>query len=192
MQIDAPDLAFGSDFHTWMWPETEKRGIRAIQDLHVEAINRALEGIPQEKARLHLCWCNYMGPHTHEQPLPDVLEPTLRANVAAINFEGANPAHAHEWEVFEDFRLPDDKVIIPGVIDSKSQVVENPRLVAQRIVQYARLVGQERVIAGVDCGFGTFVGVLMVHPKTAWLKLKSLAEGAAIATDLLAKARGGR
>ena len=186
LQIDAPDLAFLCDFHTWMWPEIESRGFRAIQELHVDAINLALDGIPSEKARLHLCWCNYMGPHMREHPLVDVLNVAQRANVAGINVEGANPAHAHEWEVFKDFQLPDDKVIIPGVIDSKSQVVENPRLVAQRILNYADLVGQERVIAGVDCGFGTFVGVLMVHPKTAWLKLKSLSEGAALATDMLA------
>src|SRR5262249_27774927 len=155
----------------------ERRGVRAIQELHVEAINRALDGIPRERARLHLCWANYMGPHTHDQPLADVLAPASRANVAAISFEAANPAHAHEWEVLADFRLPDGMVVIPGVIDTKTHVVEHPRAVAQRIAAYARLVGVENVIAGTDCGFATFVGYGTVHPHVAWLKLRSLAEG---------------
>jgi 5-methyltetrahydropteroyltriglutamate--homocysteine methyltransferase len=187
VQVDAPDLAMGADFHTWMRPEIDKRGFRGLQELHIEAINVALQGIPAEQARMHLCWCNYMGPHTNEFPLRDALEMAFKANVTGILFEGANPAHAHEWELFEDFRVPDGKVLVPGVIDSKSQVVENPRLVAQRILQYARLVGQEKVIAGVDCGFGTFVGVQAVHPKVAWMKMKSLADGAAIASDELAR-----
>jgi 5-methyltetrahydropteroyltriglutamate--homocysteine methyltransferase len=183
VQVDAPELAYCSDLHTWMWPEIEKRGVRNMQERYVEAINRALDGIPAEKARLHLCWANYMGPHTHDQPLRDVLEPALRANVAAINFEAANPAHAHEWALFEDFKVPDDKVMIPGVIDTKTQVVEHPRLVAQRISQFLNLLGREQVMAGTDCGFGTFVGLGSVHPKIAWLKLKSLVDGAAIASQ---------
>jgi 5-methyltetrahydropteroyltriglutamate--homocysteine methyltransferase len=187
LQIDAPDLAFGSDFHTWMWDQTEERGFPAIQELHIEAINVALQGVPREQVRLHLCWANYQGPHTHDQPLADVLRATFKANVGAVLFESANPAHAHEWETFKTLRVPDEIVLIPGVIDSKSQVVEHPRLVAQRIKQYAEVVGKERVIAGVDCGFGTFVGVLMVRPRIAWMKLKNLAEGAAIATDELAR-----
>lgn len=186
LQVDSPDLGFGADFHTWMWDEIESRGFAAIQALHVEALNVALEGIPVESVRMHLCWANYMGPHTHDLPLLEVLEPALKANVTAINFEGANPAHEHEWQVFEDFRLPDGKVIIPGVIDTKSQVVETPQLVAQRIARYANLVGKENVIAGTDCGFGTFVGLGTVHPKVAWLKVKALAEGAALASDELA------
>jgi 5-methyltetrahydropteroyltriglutamate--homocysteine methyltransferase len=188
VQIDAPDVPEIGDLHTWMWSETEKRGVRKIQELHVEAINVALQGVSPESARLHLCWANYQGPHTHDQPLREVLQTAIQVNAAAINFEAANPAHAHEWEIFEEFDLPDDKILIPGVIDTKSQVVENPRVVAQRIVRYAKLVGQERVIAGTDCGFGTFVGALMVHPKVALLKLRALAEGAAIATQELGTA----
>jgi len=188
VQLDAPDLGTCGNLQTWTRPEVDSRGIRWLQDLHVEAINVGLDGISPERARLHICWANYQGPHTHDLPLRDALAPALRANVAAISFEAANPAHAHEWEVFEDFELPDDKVIVPGVIDTKTQVVEHPRLIAQRIVQHAALVGQERVIAGTDCGFGTAVGAPMVHPKIAWMKLEALAQGAAMATEELAPA----
>jgi 5-methyltetrahydropteroyltriglutamate--homocysteine methyltransferase len=188
VQVDAPDLALGADFHTWMWPEIEKRGFDQLAELHADAINVALEGVPVEQARLHLCWANYMGPHTHDYPLRDVLRPTLRVNVAAVNFEAANPAHAHEWELFTDLKIPDGKVLIPGVIDTKTNVVEHPRAVAHRIVQYARIVGQENVIAGTDCGFGTFVGLGTVHPVVTWLKIKSLVEGAALASKELASA----
>lgn len=182
VQLDAPDLAFGADIHWWLSDVIEEKGLRWSQDVQVEAMNRALDTIPPEQVRLHLCWANYMGPHTHDQPLVDVLKPTLNANVGAISFEGANPAHAHEWEVFKTFDLPDDKIILPGVIDTKSQVVEHPRAVAQRIVQYANLVGKERVIASTDCGFGTFVGLGTVHPVVSWMKLNSLKEGAEIAS----------
>ncbi|MGH7964970.1 MAG: cobalamin-independent methionine synthase II family protein [Candidatus Binatia bacterium] len=182
VQIDGPDIASVSDLRSWMWDEVERRGVRAIQELHVEAINYAVSGIPPEKIRFHLCWANYMGPHTHDQPLREVLEPTLRARVGAISFEAANPAHAHEWEIFKEVRLPDGMIILPGVIDTKSQVVEHPRAVAQRIVQFAQLVGSENVIASTDCGFGSFVGAGIVHPKVAWLKLQSLVEGARLAS----------
>ena len=187
VQLDAPDLGTVGNLQTWTRPEVERRGGRWLQDLHVEAVNVGLEGISPESVRLHICWANYQGPHTHDMPLRDALEPALAANVAAISFEAANPAHAHEWEVFEDFDLPDGKVIVPGVIDTKTQVVEHPRLIAQRIVRYARLVGQENVIPGNDCGFGTAVGAPMVHPKIAWMKLEALAKGAAMATDELAR-----
>lgn len=190
VQVDAPDLALGADFHTWMWSEIERRGFEEVSLLHVEAINRALEGIDPDRARLHLCWANYFGPHTHDHPLPDVLKAALRANVGAINFEAANPAHAHEWERFGDeIAVPDGVVLIPGVIDTKTQVVEDPRVVAQRIEQWVRTVGQENVIAGTDCGFGTFVGIGTVHMEVAWMKLKALADGAALATERLAQAR---
>jgi 5-methyltetrahydropteroyltriglutamate--homocysteine methyltransferase len=166
--------------------------VDAITELYVDALNRALDGIPSDRARLHLCWANYMGPHTHDRPLRDVLRAAFRANVAGINFEAANPAHAHEWELFEDLKVPDDKVMIPGVIDTKSQVVENPRAVAHRIMQFVRILGQENVIAGTDCGFGTFVGLGTVHPKVTWLKLQALVEGAGIASDELSKTNVGR
>lgn len=187
LQIDGPDVASVSDLRTWMWAEVERRGVRAIQELHVDAINLAVAGIPPDKIRFHLCWANYMGPHTHDQPLREVLEPTLQARVGAISFEAANPAHAHEWEIFKEVRLPDGMIILPGVIDTKSQVVEHPRAVAQRIVQFAHLVGPENMIASTDCGFGSFVGAGIVHPKVAWLKLKSLVEGAVLASQELSK-----
>ena len=182
VQLDAPDLGYGADFQYWLSDVVEEKGLRWSQDVQVEAINRALDGIPAENVRLHLCWSNYMGPHVNDQPLVEVLEPTVKANVAAISFEGANPAHAHEWEIFKDFKLPDDKIILPGVVDTKTQVVEHPRLVAQRIQQYANLVGKERVIASSDCGFGTFVGIGTVHHEVSWMKLKSLTEGAEMAS----------
>jgi 5-methyltetrahydropteroyltriglutamate--homocysteine methyltransferase len=189
VQVDSPDLAFGADMRTWMYPEIEKHGFRRIQEIHVEGLNRAMDGISAEHARMHLCWANYNGPHRHDIPLRDALEPAFKANVCGIAFEGANAAHAHEWEVFTDLTVPDGKVMIPGVIDSKCEIVERPRLVAQRIKTYVNLLGQENVIAGVDCGFGTFVNVLMVHPKIAWMKLTALVEGARMATEELAAGR---
>jgi 5-methyltetrahydropteroyltriglutamate--homocysteine methyltransferase len=187
LQIDAPDLAFGADFFTWMRPEIDRLGLRGFQELSVAAMNRALEGIPADRVRVHLCWANYMGLHLKDLPLRDVLEPAFTINAMAIGFEAANPAHMHEWTVFEDLKVPDDKVIMPGVIDTKTHVVEHPDLVAERIVRYARLVGTEKIIPGTDCGFGTFVGLGTVHPQSAWRKLESLGRGAAIATRRLAK-----
>ncbi len=189
VQVDAPELALGADYHTWMRPEVERRGFAALQELHVEALNVALAGIAAERVRMHVCWANYMGPHTHDLGLAEVLEPALRANVGAIDFEGANPAHAHEWELLGELRLPDDKVLIPGVIDTKTQVVEHPEVVAQRLVRYVELVGRERVIAGTDCGFGSMVGAFTVHPKVAWLKLDALAKGAELASLKFRRAR---
>jgi 5-methyltetrahydropteroyltriglutamate--homocysteine methyltransferase len=186
LQIDAPDLEFGWDFHTWMRSEIDRLGFRGFQELCIAGINRALNGIPAEKVRLHLCWGNYWGLHMKDVPLLDVLRPALAVQAKAFTFPAANPAHAHEWKIFEQFALPDDKVIVPGVIDTKTHIVENPELVAQRILQYARLVGKERVIAGTDCGFGTFVGFGTVHPVAAWRKLESLAKGAELAGKALA------
>ena len=190
LQIDAPELACLDNLQVWMWDEHERRGRKALQELYVDAINVALSGIDPDRVRLHLCWMNYMGPHTHDLPLEEALVPALRANVGAINFEGANPAHAHEWALFEHLEIPDDKILIPGVIDSKSNVVEHPRLVAERIVRYAELIGTERLIAGTDCGFATGLGALMVHPKVAWMKIQSLVEGASLASARLSPSRG--
>jgi 5-methyltetrahydropteroyltriglutamate--homocysteine methyltransferase len=189
IQIDAPDTALGADFHTWMWDQIEKRGFEKILALHVEAINRALTGIPSDRVRLHLCWASYFGPHIHDYPLRPVLQQVFKANVGAISFEAAGPAHAHEWELFKDLKLPDGKIILPGVIDTKTHVVENPQAVAHRIMQFANLVGQENVVASTDCGFMTFVGLGGVHPYCVWLKLKALADGAAIATRELNKGK---
>jgi 5-methyltetrahydropteroyltriglutamate--homocysteine methyltransferase len=187
VQIDAPDTALGADLHTWMWDEIEKRGFEKILALHVEAINRALNGISPDRVRIHLCWANYFGPHTHDYPLPKILQHVFKANVGAISFEAANPAHAHEWELFRDLKVPDGKILLPGVIDTKTHVVESPQAVAHRIIQFANLAGQENVIASSDCGFMTFIGLGTVHPYCAWLKLKALGDGAAIATRELTK-----
>ncbi|MGE0518315.1 MAG: cobalamin-independent methionine synthase II family protein [Candidatus Binatia bacterium] len=182
LQVDAPDLALGADFHTWMWPEIERRSFETISQLHVEAINVALQGVPRERARMHLCWANYFGPHRKDYPLREVLKAAFRANVGGISFEAANPAHAHEWELFEDTAVPEGMTLIPGVIDTKTHVVEHPHAVAHRVRQWSQVVGAENVIAGTDCGFGTFVGLGTVHPKVTWWKLQALAEGAALAS----------
>jgi 5-methyltetrahydropteroyltriglutamate--homocysteine methyltransferase len=150
--------------------------------LHLAALDRAVANIPPEQLRLHLCWGNYEGPHHYDVPLADILDLVLAARPQGISFEAANPRHAHEWKVFERVKLPRDKVIIPGVLDSTTNFIEHPELVAERIGRYARLVGREQVIAGTDCGFGTWVGQAAVDPDIVWAKLASLAEGARLAT----------
>jgi 5-methyltetrahydropteroyltriglutamate--homocysteine methyltransferase len=146
--------------------------------LHVEALNHALANVPADQVRIHLCWGNYEGPHHHDVPLADIFDIALTARANAISFEASNPRHAHEWRVFEKVKLPPDKVIIPGVLDSTTNFIEHPDLVAERIGRYARLVGREQVIAGTDCGFGTWVGQAAVDPDVVWAKLASMAEGA--------------
>jgi 5-methyltetrahydropteroyltriglutamate--homocysteine methyltransferase len=176
LQIDCPDLSGR------FVPPDQEAAYQADLELRLEALNYALDGLPPDRMRLHLCWGNFNGPHIEDRPLRDALDRAFRARPAAISFEGANPRHEHEWAVFKDVKLPDGKVIIPGVIDSCTNYVEHPELVAQRIVRYAQLVGREQVIAGVDCGFGTFVVQHEVDPEIAWLKLQSLVEGAALAS----------
>jgi 5-methyltetrahydropteroyltriglutamate--homocysteine methyltransferase len=153
----------------------------------IEAMNEATRGLPPEKIRLHLCWGNYAGPHHHDVELQEIIRPVLKTTARFIYFEAANPRHAHEWEVWQTVKIPDDKALIPGVIDTLTNHVEHPRLVAQRLEKFAEIVGKERVIAGTDCGFGTFVGWSGCDPKVAWLKLKALAEGAEMASDRLWK-----
>jgi 5-methyltetrahydropteroyltriglutamate--homocysteine methyltransferase len=155
---------------------------RRMARLHVEALNHALANIPADRLRLHVCWGNYEGPHHYDVPLADILDIVLTARPNAISFEAANPRHAHEWQLFEHVTLPQEKVLIPGVIESKTNYVEHPEVVAQRIGRYARLVGRERVIAGTDCGFGTWVGQAAVDPGVVWAKMASLVEGARIAS----------
>ena len=175
LQIDSPDLALGRQT---MYTHLDEDGfVRAI-GAHVAALNAALAGIPKEQVRLHLCWGNYEGPHTCDVPIAKLLPTVLRIEAGAFSFEGANPRHAHEWVEWEGGVLPDDRVIIPGVLDSSTNYVEHPDLVAERIVRYAGVVGRERVIAGSDCGFSTFAGFGTVHPDIVWMKLESLAEGA--------------
>jgi 5-methyltetrahydropteroyltriglutamate--homocysteine methyltransferase len=182
LQVDAPDLAMSRHIHYRDAPIQE---FRAAIRQHVDALNHALEGIPSERVRLHVCWGNYPGPHHHDVPLREILDLVLGAHVAAIYIEAANPRHQHEWTVFEETPLPDDKTLIVGCIDTVSNHIEHPELVAQRIERYARLVGRERVVAATDCGFGTFVGVGAVHPTIAWAKLEALADGARLASEQL-------
>ena len=183
LQIDAPDLAMGR--HN-QFPDSSLEEWREIAMVHVEALNDATRDIPPEAMRLHLCWGNYPGPHHLDVPLVEVLDIALRARPAAISFEAANPRHEHEWRVFEDVELPDDRILIPGVIDSTTNYVEHPELVAERIERYASVVGRLRVIAGVDCGFASLAKARpMVHPTIVWEKLQTLVEGARIASAIL-------
>ncbi len=186
LQLDSPDLGLGR--HMMFKDRTDEEFDR-LAALLVEALNHAVRNIAPDRMRIHICWGNYEGPHTHDVPLARVLPTLLKARPQGILFEGANPRHAHEWtalaEVAADGGLPDDKVLIPGVIDTTTHFVEHPELVAQRIESYARIVGRERVLAGTDCGFSTFAGYAGIDPEIAYLKLRSLAEGAAIASDRL-------
>jgi 5-methyltetrahydropteroyltriglutamate--homocysteine methyltransferase len=186
LQLDAPDLAMRA--HCWTG-SAGKADIKNYVPMAIEAMNEATRGLPPEKVRLHLCWGNYAGPHHHDVELMEIVEPVLRSNAGAIYFEAANPRHAHEWEVWEEVKIPDGKVLIPGVIDTLTNHVEHPRLVAQRLERFAAIVGKENVIAGTDCGFGTFVGWSGCDPKVAWLKLEAMAQGARIASDRLWRQR---
>jgi 5-methyltetrahydropteroyltriglutamate--homocysteine methyltransferase len=186
LQIDAPDLGMGR--HIKFRDASEEEFLRNA-NAQVEALNNALRNIPAEKIRMHICWGNYEGPHHHDIGLDRVLGLVCKAKPATILFEGANPRHAHEWEVWSEAHkkglVPDNKILCPGVLDSVSNFIEHPQLVKQRLQQYAHIVGGERVMAGTDCGFGTFAGFGAVHPPIAYAKLKSMAEGAAMASKLL-------
>ena len=182
IQLDCPDLAMGR--HTMYADESEEAFV-AHAERQVEALNHALATIPAEAARLHLCWGNYEGPHVCDIELGAIYDVVMKAKPQAISFEAANPRHAHEWAVFAERGVPEDKVLIPGVIDSVSNFVEHPALVAERICRFADIVGRERVIAGADCGFATFAGFGKIDPAICYAKLRTLAEGAAMATDRL-------
>ncbi|HEY3118766.1 MAG TPA: cobalamin-independent methionine synthase II family protein, partial [Chloroflexota bacterium] len=170
LQIDCPDsTGLGQRI-----PPGGLAEFRTSLAQRLEVLNYALEGLPPDRLRMHLCWGNWAGPHTHDVALRDILDLVFTARPSAISFEGANPRHEHEWVVFKDVKLPEGKIIIPGVIDSCSNYVEHPELVAQRILRYALLVGRENVIAGSDCGFGTFVGRITVDPRITWAKLAAL------------------
>jgi 5-methyltetrahydropteroyltriglutamate--homocysteine methyltransferase len=175
LQIDCPDLAMGRHIQ---FANLDLESFRKMARLHIEALNHALAGIPPEQLRMHLCWGNYEGPHHHDVPLADIIDLVFAARPSGISFEASNPRHAHEWRVFERVEVPRDKVLIPGVLDSTTNFIEHPDLVAERIARYARLVGREQVIAGTDCGFGTWVGQAAVDPAITWAKLATLAEGA--------------
>jgi len=185
LQIDAPDL--GSARHNQYQHLSDAEFLK-IAERNIEAVNHATANIPPDRMRLHICWGNYEGPHTHDIPLATVFDVAVKARPQGLLFEGANPRHAHEWEELAAKKIPDDKILMPGCIDSTTNFVEHPKLVAQRIENYARLVGRERVIAGTDCGFATFAAQQnMVVPSIAWAKLAALAEGARIASDRLWK-----
>jgi 5-methyltetrahydropteroyltriglutamate--homocysteine methyltransferase len=179
LQIDCPDLGMGRHIQ---YAELSVAEWRKKAQLHVDALNHAVRNIPAEQLRMHLCWGNYEGPHHCDVPLADVIDIVFRAKPTAIALEAANPRHAHEWKLFETVRLPEGKVLIPGVIESKSNFVEHPELVAQRIGRYANLVGRENVMAGSDCGYGTWVGQAAVDPDVVWAKMAAMAEGARIAS----------
>jgi 5-methyltetrahydropteroyltriglutamate--homocysteine methyltransferase len=183
LQVDCPDLAMGRHL---AFPELSNAEFVKIAEANVEALNHALRDIPPDRMRLHLCWGNYEGPHHRDIPLREILPVALRARPQALSFEGANPRHEHEWVVFEEIRLPDDRLIIPGVLDSTTNFIEHPELVAQRIERYAKIVGRERVMAGTDCGMATFArSVNQVEPEIAWAKFKSMVDGARLASSRL-------
>jgi 5-methyltetrahydropteroyltriglutamate--homocysteine methyltransferase len=182
LQVDCPDLAMGR--HT-QYRDLGLAEFRDRMQLHVEALNRALVNIPPEKVRMHLCWGNYPGPHHCDVPIRDIIDEVWKAKPHAIQFEAANPRHAHEWSVFEQVALPEGKVLIPGVIEVQSNYIEHPELVAQRILRYANLVGRDNVMAGTDCGFSIHVGTAGVDPDVVWAKLSSLAQGAELASERL-------
>jgi 5-methyltetrahydropteroyltriglutamate--homocysteine methyltransferase len=185
LQIDCPDLAMGRHL---AFPDLSNAEFLKIAAANIEALNHALRDIPADRMRLHLCWGNYEGPHHRDIPLRELLPVALKAKPQALSFEGANPRHEHEWVVFREIRLPDDRVIIPGVLDSTTNFIEHPELVAQRLVRYAEIVGRERVIAGTDCGFATFArSVNQVEPEITWAKLQAMAEGARLASQQLWK-----
>jgi 5-methyltetrahydropteroyltriglutamate--homocysteine methyltransferase len=158
---------------------------RAWAEIRVEALNHALRGLPRERVRFHTCYSINMGPRVHDMELKDIVDVILKVHAGAYSFEAANPRHEHEWSVWKDVKLPDDAVLIPGVITQSTVLVEHPELVAQRIERFASVVGRERVIAGADCGFATFAGSTEIHPRVAWAKLQALVEGARLATRRL-------
>ena len=182
LQIDCPDLAMTRVNQFAHLTVDEFKNVVA---LHIDVLNSALADLPPERMRLHLCWGNYEGPHHHDVPLQAIVGHVLKARPVGLSFEGANPRHAHEWKVWREVKLPEDKVLIPGVLDSTTNFIEHPELVAERIVRYAEVVGRERVIAGTDCGFGTSAWGRKVDAKIAWAKLQAMVEGARLASKAL-------
>jgi 5-methyltetrahydropteroyltriglutamate--homocysteine methyltransferase len=182
LQLDCPDLAIS---HHMVYPDLSLAEYRKIIAMHVAVLNEAVKDIPANRMRMHVCWGSTMGPHHTDVPLKDIVDIILTARPQAVSFPAANPRHLHEWKVWRDVKLPEGKAIIPGVIDSTSNFVEHPEVVADRIVQYANVVGRENVIAGVDCGFGTFAGRVQVDSKIVYMKLAALAEGARLASQQL-------
>ncbi|HXX77189.1 MAG TPA: cobalamin-independent methionine synthase II family protein [Ktedonobacteraceae bacterium] len=182
IQLDCPDLAMQR--HTRYAAASIDEFRKQVQQ-NIEVLNYALNGISPDRIRIHVCWGNYPGPHHRDVPLKDIIDLLFTIQGDALSIEAANPRHEHEWKVFEHVALPEGKILIPGVIDTCSTYVEHPEVIAQRLVRFAQVVGRENVIAGTDCGFGTFLGTSIIAPSVAWDKLRSLAEGARIATEEL-------
>ena len=181
LQLDCPDLAMSYA----LYPGISVADYRKIIAKNVEALNASVQDLPPDRMRMHVCWGSTLGPHHGDIEIKQIADIILKGRPQAVSFPGANPRHGHEWKVWREAKLPDDKIIIPGVIDSTSNFVEHPELVSDRIQQYAGVVGRERVIAGVDCGFGTFAGRVQVDSKIVWMKLAALAEGARLASRAL-------
>jgi 5-methyltetrahydropteroyltriglutamate--homocysteine methyltransferase len=181
LQLDCPDLALRS---TW-FPDLSIPEFRTVVAQNIEALNAATRDIPAEQVRMHVCWGAGETPHNHDIPLRDIVDVLLTGRPAALSIVGANGRHEHEWKVWQDVQLPTGKVLIPGVIDSTTNIVEHPEVVAERIMRYANVLGRENVIAGVDCGFGTSAQTDQVDAEVVWAKLRALVEGAALATKAL-------
>ena len=186
LQIDAPDLAMGRHIK---FRDVDDAEFLRNAHLQVEALNHALRNVPAERIRMHVCWGNYEGPHHHDIGLEKIIDVVLKAKPATVLFEGANPRHAHEWEVWAQAakagKIPDHKILAPGVLDSVNNFIEHPRLIAQRLQTYADIVGRDRVMAATDCGFGTFAGFGAIYPPICFAKLGSMAQGARMASEAL-------
>ncbi len=182
LQLDCPDLAMSRHIH---FNNVDHATFAKMQALQVQALNHATRDIPPEAMRIHLCWGNYEGPHHHDAPLAELIGTVLTARPAGLSFEGANPRHAHEYKVFAEVDVPENKVLFPGVLDTTTNYIEHPELIAERICNYAAIVGRERVIASSDCGFSTIAGAPLVDPEIVWAKFEAMAEGAEIASKRL-------
>jgi 5-methyltetrahydropteroyltriglutamate--homocysteine methyltransferase len=182
LQVDCPELAMGRNAE---FSHLSLDDFKRVAEMHVEVLNSALANIDPERMRMHVCWGNYEGPHNHDVPLREIAPIVLKARPAALCIEGSNPRHGHEWKVWRDIPLPNDKVVVTGCLDTTTHFVEHPELVADRILRLAEVVGRERVIAGADCGFGTMISLDGVEPNVAWAKLRSLVEGAELASRQL-------
>jgi 5-methyltetrahydropteroyltriglutamate--homocysteine methyltransferase len=184
LQLDCPDLALSRHM---LFSDLSDSEFIKIAESHVEALNHALKNVPEEKVRIHICWGNYEGPHCCDIDVNKVFGTLMKAKARYILFETSNPRHAHEWTVFRDRKneIPDTKILVPGVVDTTTNFIEHPELVAERIEKFVNIVGKERVIAGSDCGFGTFAGFGAIDPDIAFAKLKSLSEGAALVSNRL-------
>jgi 5-methyltetrahydropteroyltriglutamate--homocysteine methyltransferase len=180
LQLDCPDLSSPTAFLQAI-SDNEMQ----LRNLHIEVLNYATRDIPADQMRMHVCWGNYAGPHSHDVPLREIIQPLLRARPTTMVLEAANPRHEHEWQVFSEVKLPEEKQIVLGVLDTTTNFVEHPELIAQRIVRLANIVGREQVLAGTDCGFATFTGMHPVHPQIVWAKMKAMVEGARLASQQL-------